>query len=122
VHVNSEFAAQASDHDPALARLLLPRAIVRVTVRAFTARRAQGVVLLRWRTASNQGLRGFNVYRDVGGRRVKLNRSLIASRGSRGTSYSYRYRVVKGKKAPARFWLETVHLDGVRALRSARVR
>jgi len=121
VHVNSEFAAQASDHDPALARLLLPRAVGRVTVRAFTARRARGVVLLRWRTASNQGLRGFNLYRDVGGRRVKLNRSLIASRGSRGNSYSYRYRFAKGKKAPARFWLETVHLDGVRALRSARV-
>lgn len=122
VHVNSEFAAQASDHDPALARFLLPRAVVRVTVRSLTAARTRQTVTIRWRTASNQGLRGFNLYRVVNGRREKVNRSLIRSRGSRGTSYSYRYRVARGKRAPALFRLETVHLDGVRAWRSVRVR
>jgi len=122
VHVNSEFAAQASDHDPALARFLLPRAAPRVTLRALSATRTKQGVLAHWRTASNQNLRGFNLYRDVSGRRVRLNRSLIRSRGSRGTSYSFRYRVAKGKKAPPRFWLETVHLDGARAWRSVRVR
>ena len=70
---------------------------------------------VRWRTASNQGLRGFNLYRVVNGRRVKVNRSLIRSRESRGTSYSFRYRVARRNKAPNRFWLETIHLDGARA-------
>jgi len=65
-------------------------------------------VLLRWRTASEAALVGFNVYRERSGVRARLNRTLlpVARR-----SYSLRDRWVRD----VRYWLEVVRLDGTSA-------
>ncbi len=85
-----------------------------VTVRSFTATRSTGSVLLKWRTASEVELVGYNVYGQVHGKRVKLNRRLIAGKGTAGAAYAFRYRAPSGQKAPTRFWLQVVNLDGSR--------
>ncbi len=71
--------------------------------------------MLKWRTASEIEILGYNVYGQVRGKRVKLNRTLIAAKRSMtGASYALRYRVPNGQKAPTHFWLQTVNLDGSR--------
>lgn len=87
-----------------------------VKLRSFRAARDRGTVVLRWRTASEVGNAGFNVYRAIGGRRVKLNARLIRSAASgtaRGHAYAWRDRSPVGG---ARYWLQEVNLDGRRAL------
>jgi hypothetical protein len=92
-----------------------PTAIV---LERFTARRVRSGVALSWRTGSELGLTGFNVYR--GGSR--LNRTLIAARGSQA-GISYRFFNRHPGRLPARYRLQAVRLDGSRAwLGSARVR
>lgn len=93
-----------------------------VELRSFSARRTLGGgAVLRWRTASEIDFLGFNVYRQVNGRRVRLNRRLIAAKslgsGLTGGAYSWRDRA-RGKKVPskARYVLEAVHLDGTRTV------
>lgn len=85
-----------------------------VTVRAFTARRSGQTATLRWRTGSEVGLTGFNVYRQRGKARVRLNQSLIAAAGSvQGHAYTWRVRVPS--RAPgAHFWLQWVRADGTK--------
>lgn len=77
-----------------------------VTVRSFDARRGRGGVELRWRTASEVQLLGFNVYRGT----RRLNRSLIPAGGRRG-AYSFVDRAAKG--AAATYRLQLVSTDGV---------
>lgn len=90
------------------------------TLRSFTATKAPGSVLLRWRTVSEVDVLGYNVWAEKNGQRVKLNKRLIAGKGVSGGAYGFKYRTPKGKKAPARFWLETVNLDGTRSWRQVR--
>ena len=81
-----------------------------VAVRSFSARAAGRAVVLRWRTGSEVGLAGFNLYR--GG--LRLNRSLVPAVGdARGHAYVWR-----GRTAPARhasYRLQLVRTDGARA-------
>ena len=87
-----------------------------VTLRSFTAARDRGAVVLRWRTGSELGNLGFNVYRAVNGRRVKLNARMIwsaASGTAKGHAYSWRDRT------PGRhpsYWLQEVRPNGGRVL------
>ena len=76
-----------------------------VSVRAFTARRTLRGVVLRWRTGSDVGLAGFEVYRA--GRRV--NRRLIAAGGAGNYTFVDRTGRVGG-----RYRLQTVSLSGRR--------
>lgn len=85
-----------------------------VIVRSFTATASTGSVMLKWRTASELEMLGYNVYGKVHGKRVKLNRKLIAAKSTSGASYAFRHRAPTGHKAPARFWLQIVNLDGSR--------
>ena len=85
-----------------------------VTLRAFTATCFAGAVTLRWRTASEVETLGYNVYGLVRGKRVKLNRGVIASRGLNGGAYSFRYRLLNRTAVPTRYWLQVVNLDGSR--------
>ncbi len=90
-----------------------------VTLRSFTATRDRSGVLLRWRTASEFDVLGFNVYAVIRGRRVRVNPSLVASRGrTQGAAYALRHRLRKDK-APSRYWLQVVGVDGSRSWRSA---
>ena len=81
-----------------------------VTVSSFSAHRAARGVLVRWRTASEFNLLGFNVYGTVNGKRVRVNQRLIRTHG-RG-AYSFLDR--KPAKA-ARYWIQAVNLDGSRS-------
>jgi subtilisin-like proprotein convertase family protein len=95
-----------------------------VTVKSFTAQRANRGVQLRWRTVNETQALGYNVYRSVHGKLTKVNRSLIAAkhRGSaRGAAYglldrrparAYRLQVVdvRGKRS----WVATAFLRSPR--------
>ena len=85
-----------------------------VTVSSFSAHRAGRGVLVRWRTASEAETLGFNVFRQVHGKRVRLNRHLLPARGSiSGGSYSYVDRRAPTRGA-LRYWLQVVDADGSR--------
>ena len=72
---------------------------------------------MRWRTASEFDTLGFNVFRQVRGKRVKLNRRLIPARNSLvGRAYSYRDRRAP-RASSLRYWLQVVDLDGTRTWR-----
>jgi hypothetical protein len=65
-----------------------------------------------WRAAAQVDTLAFNVYRQVEGKRVKLNRSVIPARSSiAAATYSYLDR-----RAPLagslRYWLQVVDVDG----------
>jgi hypothetical protein len=84
-----------------------------VTLRSFTARAVRGGVELRWATAQENGLLGFEVYRG----RVKLNRALIPARG-RPSAYHFFSRAKRGT-----YRLDAVNQAGARAWHAtARVR
>jgi hypothetical protein len=85
-----------------------------VVVASFGAASSGRGVVVRWRTVSHAASLGFNVYRQAGGERLKLNRRLIgAVAGSSAHSYSF----VDGS-APRgrtlRYWLQEVGVDGSR--------
>jgi hypothetical protein len=85
-----------------------------VTVSSFSARRTGRVVLVRWRTGTEANELGFNVYRQQGTRRVRVNRRLLPALGAvAGSSYSYRDRHAPRHRA-LRYWLQDVAVDGTR--------
>ena len=92
-----------------------------VALRSFSASPAAGAVMLRWRTASEANVLGYNLYALVHGKRVKLNAKLVASKGAGAHAYSFSYRLPQGKQAPSRFWLQTINLDGLRQWHAARL-
>ena len=82
-----------------------------VTFRGLSATGTPKGIEVRWRTASEADTIGFNVYREVNGRRVRVNAKLIASKG-RG-SYSFLDRRAPRGKA-IRYWIQEVAIDGTR--------
>jgi hypothetical protein len=93
-----------------------PTGPVAARLRAFTATRTRFGTVLRWRTASEFRVVGFNVYRSSVGRVKKLNRRLIPAAGAAGgRSYGWRDHVVRGASSrPAAYWVEIVSADGSR--------
>ena len=61
-----------------------------VSAHSFAASRSGRLVVLRWRTGSDLSLLGFNLFRQQGGKLVKLNRALIPSVFG-GTASGHRY-------------------------------
>jgi hypothetical protein len=95
-----------------------------VKLTAFSARRsAKHTVTAAWRTASEVGLLGFNVYRaDANGRLTRLNRLLIAAKRSgqtRGATYAIVDSAVPRGRAVS-YRLQTVSIDGTRGWVAAR--
>lgn len=87
-----------------------------VTVASFTAVRSKRVVLLRWRTASEVGVTGFNLYCGSAKPLVKRNAKLIRAKGLAGSAlkprtYSFRDKLPPRAKAGP-YWLEIVPLRG----------
>ena len=72
--------------------------------------------VLRWRTASETGTAGFNVYRKAMGREARLNRSLLRAKASgRPRGADYRFLDLRGSLARSvTYRLESVGLDGTR--------
>jgi hypothetical protein len=86
-----------------------------VVVHSLSAGRARAGVLLRWRTAHEQDLLGFNVYRRLNGKLVKLNRALIPSVfDGIATGHGYSWLDRTAPKGAARYRLQAVRLSGER--------
>jgi hypothetical protein len=83
-------------------------------VASFSAHRAGKGVLVRWRTGTEANELGFNVFRQQGTRRVRVNRRLLPALGAvAGSSYSYRDRHAPQRRA-LRYWLQDVSTSGAR--------
>ena len=81
-----------------------------VQIRRVTAARSGKNVRLRWRTASEAGTIGFNVFRERAGARIRASQKLIPAGGRvSGGSYSWLDRR-PGKSS--RYWLQSVGSDG----------
>ena len=101
---------QEVEHITFCVSALLPTA---VAFRSFTATSSAKGTLLRWRTGSEVGVLGFNVYRERAGVRVRVNRSLIRARGAtHGAAYSWLHR--RAQPYRARYWLQAIQSDGSR--------
>jgi glycosyl hydrolase family 99 len=90
-----------------------------VEFQAASASRIGAGVRVRWRTASESRLLGFNLYREQNGKRVRLNRGLIPSAfagGAVGRSYSWLDRRAP-RNGELRYWLEAVSVSGARSWR-----
>jgi hypothetical protein len=83
-----------------------------VTMQSFVATRSRDGVLVRWRTESELGTLGFNVFREVNGRRVRVNARLIASKGRGAYSFLDR-RAPRGKAL--RYWVQEIEVDGTKS-------
>ena len=116
VHVNSEFAAQASDHEPQVARFTLAPAVTAVALATFRAEvNARGYVILNWQTTTESQIAGFNLWRKTGKNQFKkANASVIQAKhpgDAAGARYRFKNKAVRqGKKY--RYKLEVIYLDG----------
>ncbi len=97
--------------DDAPANILNP---VGEDMRRFSALAAGHAVRLRWQTASERDILGFNVLRSVeGGPFVQVNDSIIFARHAGANAsglYSFHDRGVPGERVT--YILEIIHLDG----------
>ncbi|MFN2467533.1 MAG: hypothetical protein ABR521_05300 [Gaiellaceae bacterium] len=86
-----------------------------VELTSFRARSEQGRVAVTWRTASQAGVLGFNLWRSG----TKVNRALVPARGGlSGASYRFVDRRVQPGKAYT-YRLQLVHRDGARSWHGA---
>ncbi|HWO01130.1 MAG TPA: C25 family cysteine peptidase [Blastocatellia bacterium] len=90
-----------------------------VEMESFTATRYADETLLEWRTGMEVDNLGFNVYRDEGGKRIRLNSKTIAGSAllagpgvklGAGNSYAWSDNLPAGKNS--QYWLEDLGLDG----------
>ena len=86
-------------------------AVAAVLRGAPTATAGPRGVSVRWRTASEVELLGFNVYRQVKGRRVRVNTRVIAAHGA--GAYAFLDRSAP-RAGPLRYWVQAVNRDGSR--------
>jgi hypothetical protein len=96
--------------------LLTPESTTAARIRSFTSSRSPAGTLLRWRTAGETEVAGFNLYRVANGRRTKISKRLIAAKGKGGGAS---YRFLDGGHRGASYRLEVVNLDGTRQWRTA---
>ncbi|MFN2468419.1 MAG: hypothetical protein ABR521_09880 [Gaiellaceae bacterium] len=73
-------------------------------------------VAVRWRTAAETDVAGFNLYRSSGARTLKLNRSLIAAkRSGRSAGAGYTFVDRRPSAGSSTYRLQTVDLSGKRS-------
>ena len=84
-------------------------------VASFTAADKDRGDLIQWRTAVEVKARGFNVYRERKGHRVRATSRLVPSRGTsaHGASYSF-FDNAGPRHGELRYWLQVVKQDGRR--------
>jgi len=95
--------------------------VLAVSTSSFNARFHNRLVTVHWRTSSEVNTLGFNVYRTLHGKRVKLNKRLIPSasvlRGKSTSAYSFSARLASRRlAASSRFLLQEVHVNGTRTM------
>lgn len=115
----------ATQTDPVPSNNVSSTPVVVVNATAATmltsqALQSAGATDLRWNTSWERNNLGFNIYRQAGAARVKINQSLIA--GSTlivGTEVpaGFSYRWTDRRPAPgAVYWIESIDLDGTRKM------
>jgi hypothetical protein len=83
-----------------------------VTVVSLSAKKVTAGVLLHWRTGTEAGLLGFQVYRSRGNSWRRISHSLIAAKGSvSGASYRFLDRTAR-RAAAYRYRIKAVNRDG----------
>jgi hypothetical protein len=84
-----------------------------VTVRSMVTKRREGGVAVRWRTGSDAGILGFDVYRELkSGLRAKVNRTLLkASSAPAARAYRFLDRTAP-RRGRLRYWIEERLLTG----------
>jgi uncharacterized repeat protein (TIGR01451 family) len=123
--LNNTATAAATQTDPRLTNNSSAAPVIVVSATAATMLNAQatqsgGTTDVRWSTSWERNNLGFNVYREAGAARVRVNRSLIA--GSTlvvGTEVpaGFSYRWTDRKPVPgAVYWIESVDLNGSRKM------
>lgn len=85
-----------------------------VTVQGLRAQRDRGRAVLSWRTASEINLLGFNVYRKIGTRLVRLNPSLISSVFGGSVAWQDYSWIDRRRPTALRYRLQIVTVDGSR--------
>lgn len=98
-----------------------PLAATEVRLRSFDATRYDRGTLLEWRTGYEFDNLGFNLYRDVGGARTKVNTALVAGSGllaGKGTAVNAEQSYARWDLDPAAasasavYWLEDLDFNG----------
>jgi hypothetical protein len=94
-----------------------PTPTAALVVSLSAGRAARQAVLLRWRTASEVSLLGFNVYCGPAKHRVQRNTQLIRAHGSvsQGHRYSFRDRIAARVRRAGPYWLQIVDTHGNRS-------
>jgi uncharacterized repeat protein (TIGR01451 family) len=94
-----------------------------IKLRDFTATQDGKKVTLAWQTSFEQDNLGFNVYREISGKRTKVNKSLIAGSAlltkKQDPSAGYVYRLkdkVESASAYVQYYLEDIDLAGVHTM------
>jgi uncharacterized repeat protein (TIGR01451 family) len=98
-------------------------AVTLVRLRDFTVTQEREKALITWHTSFESDNLGFNIWRESGGQRVKVNKSLIAGSAliskhhdddhERGPSHTYRFRdKLDSPNAFVQYWLEDVDIAG----------
>jgi hypothetical protein len=82
----------------------------RTRLASLSAIRANGAVVVRWRTASEFDARSFNVYREQNGSRLRRNSAPIHAKGA-GLAASYSFRDRRAPRSARRYWLQEVTVD-----------
>ena len=89
-----------------------------VALRSLAASRSRNGIVIRWRTASEAKIVGFNLYRERRDKLVKLNRTLIPSvfgGAASGHAYSWLDGNAPKQSDALRYRLQTVGLGGNRS-------
>jgi hypothetical protein len=93
-----------------------PLSVTAVNLVSVTATRYNAGVLVQWRTGYEINNLGFNVYREIGGVRTKINGSLIAGSALQGVnavqSYARWDLDANAANHSVVYWLEDVDLNG----------
>lgn len=89
----------------------------------INASRNSDGVLLNWRTGMEVDNLGFNVYREEGGKRIRLNQQLLAGSALMigpdtplRSGRRYAWKDPSQFSPPARYWIEDVDLNGTTTL------
>lgn len=117
IHIVIDLAGTALDQDLIISSSTCTSdTALAVSFRSLSASASKSGVAVRWSTASEIDLAGFNVYRQVHGKRVRVNHRMIAAASRSGHRYSFVDRSLKGSRAVgARYFLQAINLDGSRS-------
>ena len=93
-------------------------AVTLVRLRDFTVTQDKNKIQIAWQTSFEADNLGFNLYREVGGQRTKINKHMIAGTGliskkhDREAGHVYRYNDTADAGVFAQYWLEDVDTAG----------